>query len=586
MFKSYSYPRVDITTKVLSRYNPVIAQDTTTLFVPFVSEKGPENVIVRIHSLDEFINKFGKLSYENNRLVAYNIYNWLSNGGTVYAYRLFQNGELKNDVFTLYNSGEVKKSEGYIYTDKKEEEEKVPGQTGGTGTTEGETQTPQTPEQGENTGTNEAGISRQAETNEPKLSVTAKYFGKYYDNISLEIVKSSETSLTFNVLYIDPITKRVTVLERFVKRTLSNWEDALAASDYILFTDDAYVNSLFADKEKGGLNVNEVVLIKFSNATDCDDQDTLTEYFWKYLEAKNPDNSNKTIKINAAKVLGNPLETPVELILDAGYNLETKKAMMNFIADSSDNAVRTDIVGIFDCYTGFNKLTKPEPVAYSSYTDENNEQIEATNIAVYEQYFTISDGIFCDRDIYVTPSYFLSKLISYNDMQYGPQASTAGLNRGVLEDAIAIHADINSMDNANPTPDDKEQLFKARINYAEKTPREYSFECQRTFDGSGKDETKFTALSFLNNIRCLQRMKHELVRLGRSYLFEFNDSITLSKMSSVLNKYMNEWVSNRTLNYAYVNVQKNPYSDEAVDVTMDVRFTGTIEVISVEITIR
>ena len=107
-----------------------------------------------------------------------------------------------------------------------------------------------------------------------------------------------------------------------------------------------------------------------------------------------------------------------------------------------------------------------------------------------------------------------------------------------------------------------------------------------TFDGSGKDETKLTALSFLNNIRCLQRMKHELVRLGRSYLFEFNDSITLSKMSSVLNKYMNEWVSNRTLNYAYVNVQKNPNSDEAVDVTMDVRFTGTIEVSSVEITIR
>lgn len=542
MSKSYSYPRVDIATKVLSRYNPVIAQDTTTLFVPFVSDMGPENVIVRIHSLDEFINKFGKLSYEKNGLVAYNIYNWLSNGGTVYAYRLFQNGE---------ESGSGKNASFALYTD-------------------------------ENKPKKATAYTMEGSEKKTNIPFAAKYCGEYYNNISLEITKVSKSALTFNILYTDTITNKSTVLERFVKRTTSNWEAALSSSEYISYLpeegndNNKYINGLYTNES---FKDDTTLVIKFEGATECHNQDKLTRYFWKYLEAKKPDNSNKTIKINAANVLGNPLETPVELILDAGYDEDTKVAMMNFIADSSADAVRTDIVGIFDCYTGFNKLKKPTLVSLSKYK-------EATNISVYEQYFTISDGIFCDRDIYVTPTYFLSKLISYNDMQYGPQFPTAGLNRGVLEDAIAIHADINSMDNANPTPDDKEQLFKARVNYAEKTPREYSFECQRTYDGSGKDETKFTALSFLNNIRCLQRMKHELVRLGRSYLFEFNDSITLSKMSSVLNKYMNEWVSNRTLNYAYVNVQKNPNSDEAVDVTMDIRFTGTIEVISVEITIR
>jgi hypothetical protein len=57
-------------------------------------------------------------------------------------------------------------------------------------------------------------------------------------------------------------------------------------------------------------------------------------------------------------------------------------------------------------------------------------------------------------------------------------------------------------------------------------------------------------------------------------------------MSNVLNRYLNNWISNRTLSYAEAMVNKNPYSDEAVDVTLVIKFTGTIEVISVDITIE
>jgi hypothetical protein len=81
-------------------------------------------------------------------------------------------------------------------------------------------------------------------------------------------------------------------------------------------------------------------------------------------------------------------------------------------------------------------------------------------------------------------------------------------------------------------------------------------------------------------------MVHELERLGRDYLFEFNDSLTLTNMSSVLNKYVSTWIANRTLSYGNVVVSRNEFSDEAVDVKLNIKFTGTIEVISIDITIE
>jgi hypothetical protein len=46
------------------------------------------------------------------------------------------------------------------------------------------------------------------------------------------------------------------------------------------------------------------------------------------------------------------------------------------------------------------------------------------------------------------------------------------------------------------------------------------------------------------------------------------------------------WIANRTLASGVVTVAKNPWSDEAVDVNLTIKFNGTIEVISVDITIE
>ena len=86
----YTYPRVSIktTAKPHSSVAPA-AEDTTVLFVPIATKKGPEGLCQRnIHSLSEFISIYGELDYEVNGQMALNVYNWLRNGGTVCVYRL------------------------------------------------------------------------------------------------------------------------------------------------------------------------------------------------------------------------------------------------------------------------------------------------------------------------------------------------------------------------------------------------------------------------------------------------------------------------------------------------------------------
>lgn len=484
----YTYPRVSIKTAAKQHRSVApAAEDTTVLFVPIATKRGPEGLCQRnIHSLSEFISIYGELDYEINGQMALNVYNWLRNGGTVCVYRLITESVAKCNEFE------------------------------------------------------------------------AKYSGSEYNDLSVTVSPRTKTADSVNVTVI--LDGRA--VEQFYGLTKKNFEAALSSSDYIKFKkkfNDTFPTSseTYSITVKAGpLNSNE------DNKTLGEIEKEKIKAFWQ----------NELTEDTEEKILRNPLVPNVDIIMDAGYSEEIKTLMLKFLCGSSEpksDALRPDLIGIFDSYVLKGKLEAPDSVTDMTFPD-------ATNIAVYEQYFTISDAIFTDQDIYVCPSYFLSKLIPYNDLQYGIQYATAGLRRGVLDDAIAI--------NKNPMPSEKQDWFEKRINYVEKTAREYSFMSQRTHDGSSADN--YTALSFLNNVRVLETMKKDIRELGRKYLFEFNDSTTLSKMSNVLNKYIANWVANRTLSSGVVTVSKNPYSDEAVDVEVTIKFNGTIEVISVNITIE
>jgi hypothetical protein len=84
----------------------------------------------------------------------------------------------------------------------------------------------------------------------------------------------------------------------------------------------------------------------------------------------------------------------------------------------------------------------------------------------------------------------------------------------------------------------------------------------------------------------LERMKKDLERIGRTYLHEFNDAVTIANMTTALNKYVNNWISNRTLSLGIVEVVQNEVSENALDINLNIRFTNTIEVINVSIVIE
>ena len=96
----------------------------------------------------------------------------------------------------------------------------------------------------------------------------------------------------------------------------------------------------------------------------------------------------------------------------------------------------------------------------------------------------------------------------------------------------------------------------------------------------------YTALSYINNSRVINRIQRDVEGIGRRYLHEFNDGATLTLLRGRLEKYLSEWVQNRTLNYALVSVESDPIYDNVVNVGLEVKFTGTIEIISVDIVIQ
>ena len=273
--------------------------------------------------------------------------------------------------------------------------------------------------------------------------------------------------------------------------------------------------------------------------------------------------------------LRNTLEYPIDFVIDAAYSMDVKTAIYKaFCSEATDpNFLRNDINVLLDAFAIETDGTYVDhQTEVDSLIDTNNTR----NLSVYSQLVRTHNPFNPTEVIAVAPSYYLTQLIPNNAIQQqrGTHEPIAGLNRGVLTDVVSV--------NESPLPEKKEEYFQNRTNYIETDRYQSAFMSQRTRE---KREDN-TALQFLNNSITTNRMVKELSKLARVYLFEYNDAVTLSNLRNVLNKYISEFVANRTLSYAMVDVQKNPYSEEAIDVTLNIKFTGTIEVISVALTIE
>jgi len=526
-----NYPHVNVSVDALLRPRaPFVESGATTLFVPFIADKGSDK-IEKIYNLAQFIDEYGSPDLDKQGRGILNAYNWLTRGGVVYALRLVGASAAPRIGFA---------TPGYLRT----------GLTG---------------------------------ANPVKIIAGSK--GLAYENFTVSITASNVTSGEFlDVVITNDLGREI---QRLTRLTSENLKTRLESSPYIssfeLNTGITFA-LVYAAAAAGHLSgeptiVNNVdtgvtgrlTLVGGSNtsATNIADLNNLIAKFFGLLADTSFDQHYSTM-------LGNKLEHSIDLILDAGYSLAAKNAIADFVGE------RDDITVLFDTFN-FTTDESGEPADINSPYLTTAKFLGKNNVAVYAQKLTVNDPI-SGKEIWVTPTYFLSRLIPVNDRTYGLQWPTAGLTRGVLEGVTGININpTNSLDitdGANAEYPGKEYLYINRINYIERDARGYRFMSQSTRAPID------TALRFVNNVRVANKMARELENLGRNYLFEFNDSITLKNMSNVLNRYVGEWIQNRTLSYGLVTVDKNEFSDEKVDVTLNIRFTGTIEIISIAITIE
>jgi hypothetical protein len=270
----------------------------------------------------------------------------------------------------------------------------------------------------------------------------------------------------------------------------------------------------------------------------------------------------KNALINAYKglvdnSLANKKETPIDLVMDANYDADVKNAIVSLVTQ-----IRDDFMGILD--TGV-QANPQQAIDFRV----NSLGVSSYMVAIFAQDFIVYDQ-FTGQDIQVTSPYYLAQLIPSVDQQFGLHYPFVGPRRGVISGFKKL--------GYNPSEVMKESLYKNQINYVESDPRRTKFNSQLT------SQMTVSALSNINNVRALLRMKREVELLMEDYEFEFGDSSTLNAANYALNAYLQQWISNRACTSISGSVYQSAYDQQQkiARVRIDLVFNTIIERINID----
>ncbi len=530
------YPRVEISTTTIAKSRTeTVNEEIVSGFFPFFAEKGSTTDVEVINSTSEFESVYGTPMYTytdttNDTVTQWSVVNaikWLSNGGTAYCIRLEAGGAIASSY-----SGDIV-------------------------------------------------VESRTDDTSPsfKVTATAASSGTWGDALSIKI-QPLATSGIFNGLF------NITVGDDYYAASKSiddipSHIDAYCDDLANLTIDDTNMYTKDDDDNKIGIYTSGTTVTSFPAYTvtlnggsngSCS-SGTLTTFMTE--DAWEADN-------NETNDDGNPVDKSDD---------EYYKTLAEIISDK--NMYNFDV--ILDPWGNESVYTSNDPRASSSSYLQNiisdNEETyfvldwfsDATPSSTYEnsagayrnlsfgfQTFDVYDS-YLEKNVKVGLSYFLASLIPYNDVTYGIQYPIAGYSRGKLNDVTYV--------SENPNALMQSYYYDAKLNYAIKEPSGTHIMSQNTYYAT------YSAMQFINNSRVVSKLIKEIRSIGKTYLFEFNDSTTLNAMRTEMTKYMESWVTARVLSNAEVSVEAGTFSDETVDVTMSITFTGTIEIILVDITI-
>lgn len=251
----------------------------------------------------------------------------------------------------------------------------------------------------------------------------------------------------------------------------------------------------------------------------------------------------------------------VDILLDANFSPAVKDAMGDLAAD-----LRGDCMAILDL--GF-QANEQQTLDYRN----NSVAVAHRNVAVFAHDMEVFDA-YNGENIKVTSTYLLAAKIPVVDLEYGIQYTFVGPRRGI----------ISGFENINfiPNPTWREMFYKARINYIEKDPKKTNFATQLT------TQAQNSALSDINNMRALLRIRRDVEAMMADYRMEFNDSITHDSANYDLNNYLQKWVANRACSTISGTVYASDYDRQQKlgRVTIELQFTGIMERIAIEIVVN
>jgi len=243
-------------------------------------------------------------------------------------------------------------------------------------------------------------------------------------------------------------------------------------------------------------------------------------------------------------------------ILDANYDDAVKNAIITLARDErqdffywADTKKQNTISDTIDWKTGFTNSTY--------------------FMAIYGQAQVWYDE-YTSKNIELTTTYMIADTFPRHINNYGCHYPMAGSRRGTVGGFLS-----NSW---YPNEDQKETLYKNKINYLERDISVIRYGSQNTNYPSGP-------LGSINNMLVMLKIKRKVEKIAKTYQFEFNNEETRSGMNAEINNYLKDWVNNGACTLATANVYSSNYDmiQKIVRVDVTLLFTGVIERVVINI---
>ena len=233
------------------------------------------------------------------------------------------------------------------------------------------------------------------------------------------------------------------------------------------------------------------------------------------------------------------------MVFDAGYPSDVKTSISTLVQ------TRRDCVGILD--NGDNAT-----VSAALSTRNNTNTFNTYFLALYESYNKVFD-IWTGQDVWFSPVYHMSYILPRNDNVAEIWFAAAGFSRAAIDTIKELRY--------NPRLGERDQLYLKQLNPIVKFNPGYVVWGQLT------TQARASALQDLNIVRLVLFIKRAFEEYCRFFVFEQNDEITWSQVSTNLVDFL-EVIKNKRGLFAYsVDVGATDYERRTkrfhVNVTLD-----------------